>query len=696
MEKNSLTGMYGTKVFNDKVMKTRLSRDVYSSLRKTINEGSTLDTDTAKEVARAMKDWAVENGATHYTHWFQPLTGITAEKYDSFVSPAPDGGAILEFSVNALVRGEADASSFPSGGLRDTFEARGYTAWDCTSPAFIKDETLYIPTAFCSYNGEALDKKTPLLRSMEALNTHALRVLRAMGNTSAKKVIVTSGPEQEYFIIERSFYEQRHDLKLCGRTLFGAPPAKGQEMDDHYYGRIKYRITSFMQDLDKELWKLGIPSKTRHNEVAPAQHELAPVFATANIACDHNQIIMTLMRQTAKKHGFACLLHEKPFAGVNGSGKHNNWSLSTDTGEVLLDPGMTPQENKRFLMFLTAVITAVDEYAELLRYSIAIPGNDLRLGGNEAPPAIISIFLGDELGAVVDSLISGRPFVSTSGQTVEVGVSSLPRLPKDNTDRNRTSPFAFTGNKFEFRSCGASASVADSSTILNAIVADTLCSFADRLEKAQDVENEADKLIKEQLKKHSRVIFNGNGYTESWIKEAAKRGLPNITCMVDAIPAITAPKNLEMLERMGIYNEQECKARYEIGFETYAKTVHIEAMTMTEMARQQLLPAVMKYCGTLSKKAKDVLDLGGDITVYKKDVQLLTRLITKADDCCTIIENLVDMANAEKDPYRQARTYHDNVVPAMEDLRKTCDTMEVNTDKKEWPIPSYYDMMFSI
>ncbi len=696
MEKNSLTEIYGTKVFNDKTMKARLPRDVYSSLRKTINEGSQLDTETAKEVAKAMKDWAVENGATHYTHWFQPLTGITAEKHDSFVSPAPDGGALLEFSVNALVRGEADASSFPSGGLRDTFEARGYTAWDCTSPAFIKDETLYIPTAFCSYNGEALDKKTPLLRSMEALNTHALRVLRAMGNTTAKKVIVTSGPEQEYFIIERSFYEQRHDLKLCGRTLFGAPPAKGQEMDDHYYGRIKYRITAFMQDLDRELWKLGIPSKTRHNEVAPAQHELAPVFATANIACDHNQIIMTLMRQTAKKHGFACLLHEKPFAGVNGSGKHNNWSLSTDTGEILLDPGKTPQENKRFLMFLTAVITAVDEYAELLRYSIAIPGNDLRLGGNEAPPAIISIFLGDELGAVVDSLISGRPFTSTSGQTVEVGVSSLPRLPKDNTDRNRTSPFAFTGNKFEFRSCGASASVADSSTILNAIVADTLASFADRLEKAQDVEDETDKLIKEQLKKHSRIIFNGNGYTDSWIKEAAKRGLPNITCMVDAIPAITAPKNLEMLERMGIYDEQECKSRYEIGFETYAKTVHIEAMTMTEMARQQLLPAVMKYCGTLSEKAKDVEYVGGDITVYKKNVQLLTRLITKADDCCTVIENLVDVANAENDPYRQARTYHDNVVPAMENLRKICDTMEVNTDKKEWPIPSYYDMMFSI
>lgn len=696
MEKCLLTENYGSKVFNDKVMKEYLPREIYSSLKKTVNEGTQLDRNTAKEVAKAMKNWAVANGATHYTHWFQPLTGITAEKHDSFISPAGDGTALLEFSVNALIRGEADASSFPSGGLRDTFEARGYTAWDCTSPAFIKDGTLYIPTAFCSYNGEALDKKTPLLRSMEALNTHALRVLRAMGNTSSKKVIVTSGPEQEYFLIERSLYEKRHDLKLCGHTLFGAPPAKGQEMDDHYYGRIKMRVTEFMQDLDSELWKLGIPSKTRHNEVAPAQHELAPVYATANIACDHNQLIMTLMRQTAKRHGFACLLHEKPFAGVNGSGKHNNWSLSTDDGQILLDPGETPQENKRFLVFLTAVIKAVDEYTELLRYSVAVPGNDLRLGGNEAPPAIVSVFLGDELGAVVDSLITGKPYKSNGGQSVEIGVNSLPDLPKDNTDRNRTSPFAFTGNKFEFRMCGSSASVADSSTILNAIVADSLSKFADELEKAEDIEKAIDKLIKTELKEHQRIIFNGNGYTDAWVEEAKKRGLPNISCMVDAIPAIANPKNIEMLNRLGIYSPTECHSRYEIGMETYSKTIHIDALTMTEMARQQILPAVMNYCGKLSENALKVSQMGGDVTLYKKQIELLSKLLTKADDSCTVIENLVDLCQAESDPYKQARTYHDKVVPSMIELRQICDTMETNTAENDWPIPSYFQLMFSI
>ena len=696
MEKKNLTDMYGTKVFNDKVMRARLPMDVYYSIKKTIYEGKQLEKNIAKEVAKAMKNWAVENGATHYTHWFQPLTGITAEKHDSFISPTQDGGAVLEFSVNTLIKGETDASSFPSGGLRDTFEARGYTAWDCTSPAFIKDDTLYIPTAFCSYNGEALDKKTPLLRSMEALNTQAMRVLRLMGNTTSKKIIATCGPEQEYFLIDRSYYEQRRDLKLCGRTLFGAPPAKGQEMDDHYYGRIKVRISEFMQELDRELWKLGIPSKTRHNEVAPAQHELAPVYATANIACDHNQLIMTLMRQIAKNHGLACLLHEKPFAGVNGSGKHNNWSISTDDGQVLLDPGDTPQENKRFLVFLTAVIKAVDEYADLLRYSIAVPGNDLRLGGHEAPPAIVSVYLGDELEAIVESIVKNKPYVERDGRRIDIGVSSLPDLPKDNTDRNRTSPFAFTGNKFEFRMCGSSASVADSSTVINAIVADTLCAFADRLEKAEDIDSEIDKLIKFTLKKHYRVIFSGNGYTEEWIKEAEKRGLPNISCMVDATDAIIAPKNLEMFERMGIYTKEECKARYEISLETYAKTIHIEALTMVEMARQQILPAVMEYSGKLAESAIRVEKMGGDTTVYKKDISLLTKLLTQAEDGCTVLENLVDIATSESDIYKQARIYRDKVVPTMDDLRKICDTLEQNTESKAWPIPTYFDLMYNV
>ncbi len=696
MEKINLTEMYGIKVFNDKVMRARLPMDVYYTMKKIIYEGKQLDKNTAKAVAKAMKDWAVENGATHYTHWFQPLTGVTAEKHDSFLSPSQDGSAVLEFSVNTLIKGETDASSFPSGGLRDTFEARGYTAWDCTSPAFIKDETLYIPTAFCSYNGEALDKKTPLLRSMEALNTQAMRVLRIMGNTTSKKVIATCGPEQEYFLIDRTRYEQRRDLKLCGRTLFGAPPAKGQEMDDHYYGRIKLRISEFMQDLDRELWKLGIPSKTRHNEVAPAQHELAPVYATANIACDHNQLIMTLMRQIAKNHGLACLLHEKPFAGVNGSGKHNNWSLSTDDGQVLLDPGATPQQNKRFLVFLSAVIKAVDEYADLLRYSIAIPGNDLRLGGHEAPPAIVSVFLGDELEAIVESIINNKAYVGKGGRNIEIGVSSLPELPKDNTDRNRTSPFAFTGNKFEFRMCGSSASVADSSTVLNSIVADALCSFADKLEKAENVDVEIDKLIKFTLKKHYRIIFNGNGYTEDWVREAEKRGLPNISCMVDATDAVIAPKNLEMFERMGVYTKEECKARYEIALETYAKTIHIEALTMAEMARQQILPAVMEYSGKLAENALRVEKIGGDTTVYKKDISLLTKLLTQAEDGCTVLESLVDIATAEPDIYKQARIYRDKVIPTMDDLRKICDTMEQNTESKAWPMPTYFDLMYNV
>lgn len=696
MSRESLLENYGSKVFSDRVMKQRLDPDTYNSLKKTIDDGSELDVKTARAVASAMMDWAVENGATHYTHWFQPLTGVTAEKHESFIAPSDDGSATLEFSVNALIKGETDASSFPSGGLRDTFEARGYTAWDCTSPAFIKDETLYIPTAFCSFNGDALDKKTPLLRSMEVLSREGIRVLRAMGNTHSKKVIATCGPEQEYFLVDRSLYEQRMDLKLCGRTLLGSRASKGQEMDDHYYGRLKIRVNQFMRDLDKELWKLGIPSKTRHNEVAPAQHELAPVYATANIACDHNQLIMTLMRQEAKKHGFACLLHEKPYAGVNGSGKHNNWSISTDDGEILLDPGDTPKDNKRFLLFLSAILRAVDEYADLLRYSIAVPGNDLRLGGNEAPPAIISVFLGDELGAVVDSLVKDVPLKTEKGHKIEIGVSSLPDLPKDNTDRNRTSPFAFTGNKFEFRMCGASASVADSSTFINTIVADVLREFADILEKSENIDEDIDRLIKDTLKEHYRIIFNGNGYTDEWIKEATRRGLPNITCAVDAIEAIADKKNIEMLSRTGVLSERECRARYEIGLEMYSKTIRIEAATMLDMVRQQIIPAVMDYCGKVAESAESVEKTGCDSTVFKASVAKLSKLCTDASDSCGVLEGLMSIAFNETNSKKKARLYHERVCTEMEHLRSICDAMEKNTDSKAWPIPTYYELLYRI
>ncbi len=692
METNDISKTFGILSFGDAAMKERLSPATYASIRKTIDEGRALEAAIADEVANAMKDWAIEHGATHFTHWFGPHTDITAEKHDSFLNITPDGQAIMEFSGKMLIRGEADASSFPSGGLRDTFEARGYTAWDCTSPAFVKDGTLYIPTAFCSYNGQSLDKKTPLLRSMETLNVHALRVLRALGNTESKKVIATCGPEQEYFLIDRSFYEQRRDLMLCGRTLLGARPAKGQEMDDHYYGRLKLRVTAFMKELDEQLWKLGVPSKTKHNEAAPAQHELAPIFATANIACDQNQLIMALMRQVAKKHGLACLLHEKPFKGVNGSGKHNNWSLCTDDGQVLLDPGSTPYENTRFLVFLAATVKAVDDYADLLRFSISVPGNDLRLGGNEAPPAIVSIFLGDELSGVVDSLITGQPYAQPDGQSLQIGVNSLPPLPRDNTDRNRTSPFAFTGNKFEYRSCGSSASVADSCTVLNAIVADTLREFADRLENGED----ATALITETLKAHERVIFNGNGYTEEWVRIAEKRGLPNYRCAVDVLPVILAEKNVRMLERTGVFTEQECRARYEIELEKYAKTINIEALTMAEMVRHSILPHAMESCGTLAEKCLHVEQITGENLTYRNTVQMLAQTIDCIQEKLAALENATDKAAAMTDRYEQAHAYHETVLPAMEELREPCDFLEEHLDERDWPLPSYFDMMFRL
>ena len=688
-EKSGLEG-FGRLCFGDHTMRQRLSAETYRALHRSIEEGEALSAQVADEVAAAMKDWALEKGATHFTHWFSPHTDITAEKHESFLDLTPDGQPLTAFSGKMLARGEADASSLPSGGLRDTFEARGYTAWDCTSPAFICDKTLYIPTAFCSYNGQALDKKTPLLRSMETLNRSAMRVLRALGNETSHRVIATCGPEQEYFLVDRDFYKKRQDLMLCGRTLLGARAPKGQEMDDHYYGRIKRRVTAFMQDLDDQLWALGVPSKTRHNEVAPAQHELAPIYATANIACDQNQLIMTTMRKIAKKHNLACLLHEKPFAGVNGSGKHNNWSLCTDDGIVLLDPGTTPHENTRFLLFLAAVIRAVDEHADLLRFSISSAGNDLRLGGNEAPPAILSIFLGDELGAVVDSLIRDTPYEQPDGKTLKIGVGALPPLPRDNTDRNRTSPFAFTGNKFEFRSCGSSASVSDSCTVLNAIVADALSDLADRLEAGENVNS----LITDTLRAHERIIFNGNGYTESWVRRAEELRLPNYRCTVDVLPVITAEKNIALFARTGVFSEEECRARYEIELEKYAKTVHIEALTLSGMVHREILPAGMNFCGKLAGYLPGVERAVGESALYRGTVGLLHSTLTQIHEDLTELDAETREAAAVGDAYEKARFYHSRVIPAMEQLRERCDFLEEHTDEAVWPLPTYFDLMF--
>lgn len=607
--RSNVPEIFGSMVFNDAIMRDKLPKDIYKSLKKTIEDGKDLDITVANVVAIAMKDWAIEKGATHYTHWFQPMTGITAEKHDSFISPQNDGRIIMEFSGKELIKGEPDASSFPSGGLRATFEARGYTAWDPTSYAFVKDGVLCIPTAFCSYGGEALDKKTPLLRSMEALGEQAVRVLRLFGNTDAKRVITTVGPEQEYFLVDKDLYEQRKDLVYCGRTLFGAMAPKGQEMEDHYFGAIKPRISAFMKELNEELWKLGILAKTEHNEVSPAQHELAPIFSTTNIATDHNQITMEIMKNVAKRHNLVCLLHEKPFKGVNGSGKHNNWSLTTDTGVNLLEPGKSPYENAQFLLFLSAVIKAVDEYQDLMRVSVASAENDHRLGANEAPPAIISMFLGDDLEAILEAIESGKPYNGSGIEKMEIGVHVLPSFPKDTTDRNRTSPFAFTGNKFEFRSLGSSQSISGPNIILNTIVAEELKQFADELEGAEDFTEKLNELIKKTIKEHKRIIFNGDGYSDEWKAEAKKRGLLNLKTTVDALPTFLAPKNVELFTKHKIFTEKEMESRYEILLETYSKVINIEGLTMVDMAKKQILPAVNSYIGNLASTAKKKLSV---------------------------------------------------------------------------------------
>lgn len=699
MSQNNLSEIFGSNVFNDSVMRERLPKATYKALRKTIDEGLPLEPSVAEVVANAMKDWAIEKGATHFTHWFQPLTGITAEKHDSFISPTSDGKVITEFSGKELIKGEPDASSFPSGGLRATFEARGYTAWDCTSPAFVKDNTLYIPTAFCSYTGEALDLKTPLLRSMEALSKQAIRVLKLFGNTTAKRVITTVGPEQEYFLIDKKMYDMRKDLILTGRTLFGAKPPKGQEMEDHYFASIKERISAYMKELDEELWKLGVSAKTKHNEVAPAQHELAPVYNTTNIATDHNQLTMETMKKVALRHGLVCLLHEKPFAGVNGSGKHNNWSMSTDDGHNLLDPGHTPHENAQFLVFLCAVIKAIDEYADLLRVSAATPGNDHRLGANEAPPAIISIFLGEQLTDILEQIENGGATSSKQGGVLKVGVSTLPALPKDSTDRNRTSPFAFTGNKFEFRMVGSSASIATANFILNTIVAESLSQIADRLEKADNFDEEVQSLLQEIVKKHKRVIFNGNGYSEEWIIEAEKRGLPNIRSTVEAIPALIKDKNVKIMEKHGVLSKIELESRYEISLENYIKTINIEALTMLDMAKRQILPAAIKFATNIAESINSIKATGLSVDINAQ-AELLTEVLSLTNEFKKNISELEkavnDASNINGDSYTQACYYRDSVFVKMGALREIGDKLETLVDAKLWPLPTYADMLFNI
>ena len=695
----TVSDYFGSLVFDDVIMKATLSDDVYRSLRKTIDEGAKLESDVANAVAVAMKDWAVKNGATHFTHWFQPLTGITAEKHDSFITPAPDGRVIMEFSGKELIKGEPDASSFPSGGLRATFEARGYTAWDPTSYAFIKDKTLCIPTAFCSYGGEALDKKTPLLRSMEALNKQALRILRLFGNTDVKCVRTSVGPEQEYFLIDKEMYEKRKDLMFTGRTLFGAKPPKGQEMDDHYFGAIKPRVAAYMADLNEELWKLGILAKTEHNEVAPAQHELAPIYTTTNIATDHNQLTMEIMQKVASRHGLVCLLHEKPFAGVNGSGKHNNWSMATDTGVNLLTPGETPYENAQFLLFLCAVIKAVDDYQDLLRLSVATAGNDHRLGANEAPPAVVSIFLGDELTAVLDAIENDTPYSSAEKTVMKLGVHVLPRFMRDTTDRNRTSPFAFTGNKFEFRMLGSSNSIACANIMLNSAVAESLKIYADRLEKAEDFETALHDMIKETIKKHKRIIFNGNGYDEAWIKEATeKRGLLNLRTTPDALPTLLEKKNVDMLTSHKVFSLAEIRSRYEITLDNYCKTVKIEALTMVDMARKEILPAVEAYAKELSDAyiAKSAV-IPGIAGKYEKGViAKLSTLADEIDTAAAALDAAVIRFNAISDTTEASCMIRDVILQKMAELRVVCDEAETVTAEKYWPFPTYSDLLFRI
>ncbi len=694
-----LSDIFGSNVFNDSVMRERLPKATYKALKKTIDEGLPLTLEIAEVVSSCMKDWAIEKGATHYTHWFQPMTGITAEKHDSFINPTEDGSVILEFSGKELIKGEADGSSFPSGGLRVTFEARGYTAWDCTSPAFIKNNTLCIPTAFCSYTGETLDKKTPLLRSMECLSKNAVRVLRLFGNNNVSKVIPTVGAEQEYFLIDKKMYDKRKDLIFTGRTLFGAKAPKGQEMEDHYYGSIKERVFAFMKDLDEELWKLGISAKTEHNEVAPAQHELAPIFTTANIATDHNQLTMELMKSVALRHGLVCLLHEKPFAGVNGSGKHNNWSLTTDDGQNLLDPGKTPHENAQFLLFLCSVIKAVDEYANLLRLAAGNPGNDHRLGANEAPPAIISIFLGDQLTKILEQLVSGEDICKNEACKITVGVSTLPALPKDTTDRNRTSPFAFTGNKFEFRMVGSSASIASSNFFLNTIVADVLEEFAERLDKADDFGAEVTNIIKEVVKENGRVIFNGNGYSDEWVAEAEKRGLPNIKSYVEAIKCLLDEKNISVMEKHKVFSRTEMHSRYEISLEKYIKTINIESLTMLEMAKRQILPTVINFGAQIANSINQIKSCGVDADISAnvellKEVTTLTTQLKKEINC--LDDKITKAHEAFQDTYAQAMFYRTEVFVQMGNVRCVADKLESIVDSKLWPFPTYADILFNI
>ncbi len=685
-------------VFNDSTMKERLPKETYKALKKTIKDGRSLDITVASVVANAMKDWAIEKGATHYTHWFQPMTGITAEKHDSFISPAEDGGVIMEFSGKELIQGEPDASSFPSGGLRSTFEARGYTAWDPTSYAFIKENTLYIPTAFCSYGGEALDKKTPLMRSTEKLNKQALRILKLFGHDDVTKVITTVGPEQEYFLIDRELFNEREDLMLTGRTLFGAKPPKGQEMEDHYFGTIKPRIKEYMADLDEELWKLGIYAKTEHNEVAPAQHELAPIFSDTNTATDHNQLTMEMMKKVAARHGLACLLHEKPFDGVNGSGKHNNWSMSTNTGMNLLDPGTSPRDNAQFLLFLCAVIKGIDEYQDLLRISVANAGNDHRLGANEAPPAIISMFVGDELASVLESIENNTDYDQADKQMMKIGVHVLPKLPKDTTDRNRTSPFAFTGNKFEFRMLGSTFSIAGPNITLNAIVTEELSQFADILEASEDFDRDLAKLIQKTIKEHKRIIFNGNNYSDEWVAEAEKRGLLNLKTTADALPYFVSPKNIELFTKHKIFTETEMHSRYEILMEEYTKTLNIEALTMLDMAKKDIVPAILSFetalCDAIAAKKAvcETIDASLESGLLKKVSELSGKLAQHIE----ALEKAEEEAGTIADFEKQAAFYKDSVLSAMENLRATVDALEVCVGREYWPYPSYADMIFRV
>jgi len=694
---DKVSEIFGINVFNDSVMKERLPDDVYKILKSTIKEGKSIDSSIADTVANAMKDWAIEKGATHFTHWFQPLTGITAEKHDSFISPTDDGHIIMEFSGKELIKGEPDASSFPSGGLRATFEARGYTAWDPSSYAFVKDETLCIPTAFCSYYGEALDQKTPLLRSMEAINKQALRIIKLFGHTDVKRVNVTVGPEQEYFLVDKAMYDKRPDLMYCGRTLIGSMPPKGQEMDDHYFGVLKPRVAAFMRELDRELWMLGVLAKTEHNEAAPAQHELAPIFTTTNIAADHNQLTMEMMKKTAQKHGLVCLLHEKPYNGVNGSGKHNNWSLSTDTGINFLKPGKEPDKNPLFLLSLAAVIKAVDQHQELLRISVATAGNDHRLGANEAPPAILSIFLGEELTALLESIESGKHHDNAKRERMNMGAEIIPAIRKDNTDRNRTSPFAFTGNKFEFRMLGSASSISDTNVMLNTMVADVFMEFADRLEVSNNFEAEVNNIIKETMDNHKRIIFNGDGYSAEWEIEAEKRGLKNLRSTVDAIPLLKTEENISLFERHGVLSRTEINSRVDIILENYAKIIHIEALTLIDMMNREVIPAITAYADLLCTAVLNKNSLGGINTTVERE--LLARLTAANKEIYTLTGELkMAVATAERtsDVLDKAKQYHDIILKLMNDIRKYADSAESVVPSDYWPYPSYGDLLFNI